>query len=396
MRGEVENLRGALGYCLDTSGEGRAGLRLAGALYYFWFGGEAREGRYWLERALAAEPGPSRERVPALAAYSRILVLQGLDAEVAAPAAECVELARRFGEPFYEFDALHVLGLSIVLCNRPEAALPLLEQSVELASRLGEAYPAAMAFAKLHLASALLFSGDPAQAAELAAESAAICRAHGDRWYLGFVLGMSVTAALALGDVARAAGYARESLQIGRVLRDPQVALATLEYLARVVATERDHPRAARLLGAAARGWHDIGGSPMVGPWAQYHQQCEADTREALGAATYDVEFDRGCELTLDDAVAYALGERPGPDRGTAERGAAEHGASDRRSDLPRLTRREREIAELVAQGLSNRQIAERLVISTRTAETHVENVLSKLGFTSRTQIATLFVQDDT
>ncbi len=59
------------------------------------------------------------------------------------------------------------------------------------------------------------------------------------------------------------------------------------------------------------------------------------------------------------------------------------------------LTRREREISELVAEGLSNKNIAERLVISTRTAETHVQNVLLKLGFTSRTQIVRLFAAQE-
>jgi len=55
------------------------------------------------------------------------------------------------------------------------------------------------------------------------------------------------------------------------------------------------------------------------------------------------------------------------------------------------LTRREGEISGLVAEGLSNKEIAERLVISPRTVETHVQNVLTKLGFTSRAQIAGLF-----
>jgi DNA-binding NarL/FixJ family response regulator len=61
--------------------------------------------------------------------------------------------------------------------------------------------------------------------------------------------------------------------------------------------------------------------------------------------------------------------------------------AFERRS-LALLTRREREIAGLLAQGLSNREIGERLVISERTARTHVSNLLAKLGFESRTQAA--------
>jgi DNA-binding NarL/FixJ family response regulator len=53
------------------------------------------------------------------------------------------------------------------------------------------------------------------------------------------------------------------------------------------------------------------------------------------------------------------------------------------------LTPREREVVVLIAQGQSNRAIAEALVISEKTAERHVANILSKLGFHSRTQIAT-------
>jgi len=54
----------------------------------------------------------------------------------------------------------------------------------------------------------------------------------------------------------------------------------------------------------------------------------------------------------------------------------------------PALTPREREVAAFVAQGLSNRKIAERLYLSERTVETHVQNILLKLGFSSRTQVA--------
>ncbi len=56
-----------------------------------------------------------------------------------------------------------------------------------------------------------------------------------------------------------------------------------------------------------------------------------------------------------------------------------------------RLTRREREVAALIGEGLSNKQIAARLVISQRTAESHVEHILAKLGLTARTQIASWF-----
>jgi non-specific serine/threonine protein kinase len=86
--------------------------------------------------------------------------------------------------------------------------------------------------------------------------------------------------------------------------------------------------------------------------------------------------FEEGATMRFDDAVAFAAGRRT----------AAV--ATQEAVDVVRLTRRQREIAELVAEGLTNREIAERLVITQRTAEGHVASILGRLGFTSRRQLA--------
>jgi non-specific serine/threonine protein kinase len=80
--------------------------------------------------------------------------------------------------------------------------------------------------------------------------------------------------------------------------------------------------------------------------------------------------------MTYEEALAYAVGEPRQP------------AGSPERDTSARLTRRERQVADLLAQGLSNREIAAALVVSPRTAESHVENILTKLGFANRTQIA--------
>jgi DNA-binding NarL/FixJ family response regulator len=98
--------------------------------------------------------------------------------------------------------------------------------------------------------------------------------------------------------------------------------------------------------------------------------------RDALGDAAYNEAFRHGQELTYDDAIAYALGERREPT------------VPPQRDDSSPLTRRERQIADLVAQGLSNKDTASTLVISQRTAESHVEHILTKLGFTNRAEVA--------
>lgn len=87
--------------------------------------------------------------------------------------------------------------------------------------------------------------------------------------------------------------------------------------------------------------------------------------------------------MTVDDLVVEALGDKP-------EKPAPR---SPDRPGLPSLTKREKEVAELVAQGLSNKEIADRLVISPRTAEAHLEHVLNKLGFNSRVQVAAWVVE---
>ncbi|SMD20675.1 regulatory protein, luxR family [Kibdelosporangium aridum] len=127
------------------------------------------------------------------------------------------------------------------------------------------------------------------------------------------------------------------------------------------------------LLGAVQQLWVSTGGQAQLGSpnWAVPHEVCERQARHVLGDRAFDAAFARGAELGLEEAVGYALGEEPEP---TTEAPAATGTAEGS------LTRRERQVAELVAEGLTNKQIADRLVIAQRTAEGHVERVLAKLG----------------
>ncbi len=111
-----------------------------------------------------------------------------------------------------------------------------------------------------------------------------------------------------------------------------------------------------------------------------HHEECERNTRRALGQRIFEAAHREGGSLNLDAAIAYALGEEP-------ETAPATTGPSTE------LTKRERQVADLVAEGLTNKAIAARLVISQRTAQGHVEHVLAKLGFTSRAQIAAWVVE---
>jgi DNA-binding CsgD family transcriptional regulator len=152
-----------------------------------------------------------------------------------------------------------------------------------------------------------------------------------------------------------------------------------LEALAWIHA--REHPsRSARLLGAADALWTLMATSLEAIPGLfPLRQDSEKSAREALRSELFTVSYAEGAGMDLDSAIAYALEEKAPPDR-TAD--------PEPRSGPAGLTKRENQVAELLASGLTNQEIASRLVISKRTVEGHVEHILVKLGFTSRPQVA--------
>jgi non-specific serine/threonine protein kinase len=149
------------------------------------------------------------------------------------------------------------------------------------------------------------------------------------------------------------------------------------EALAWISMLGGEFARASRLMGGAQRLFEETG-TLVYPPWDQYHDACTRQGRARLGDAGFDRLFQAGRQASTETLVSLALQEQ-------AERVPRPRAE---RAGITALTRREQEIAGLVAQGLSNRDIASTLVISQRTAETHVEHILTKLGFTSRAQIA--------
>jgi predicted ATPase/DNA-binding CsgD family transcriptional regulator len=377
MRAELANLRAALDWCLRTPGESRAGLQLVGALHYLWYAcGHAREGGLWLERMLAAEPNSSLYRMRARGAHLRLLLLQGEHGVAADLARQYLQRNTGFEDAAWMSDALIVLGYDRLYANDTATGIRLLKEAVSRAVDLGAVHPQ-VAYANVALALGYLTQGDRVKASDLLAEGRAICRAYGDQWYLSQILMVSAQYA---ANLTEAAAYARESLTLQRSLNDILGALGVLEVMAPIASADHDHRRAARLLGAADQLRHMIGGSPYDAQRLAWRQQTTAAARSALGDTAFDAEHHHGQGLTVDEAISYALGERKTPETAKA--------LVVGETTAVILTRREREITELVARGLSNRQIAERLVISQRTAESHVGNILDKLGFTSRSQIA--------
>jgi DNA-binding CsgD family transcriptional regulator len=154
-----------------------------------------------------------------------------------------------------------------------------------------------------------------------------------------------------------------------------------VEALAWIAASGRQYERAAVLLGAAAGLWQSMG-TTLDGnqPMAGHQRDCERQARQALGEAAFQAAYHRGLELPAADVLAYALQQQPEKPPKKPPAPAVPDGAP--------LTPRELQVARLIAGGCSNKEIAAELVISQRTAEGHVERILTKLGFTSRAQVA--------
>jgi ATP/maltotriose-dependent transcriptional regulator MalT len=167
--------------------------------------------------------------------------------------------------------------------------------------------------------------------------------------------------------------YLRESLALLRPLRDIRCTPLSLEGLACITVGPGWAERAARLLGAA-RAMQAQTGTPSPPSTASDYARTVADARRMLGDEQFEAAWTAGAAMSLDEAVEYALAETAEP----IIRRAA--GPAD---DVP-LSRREREVVALIAEGLSNRQIAERLVLSVRTVERHIENVYNRLGISGK------------
>jgi DNA-binding CsgD family transcriptional regulator len=252
---------------------------------------------------------------------------------------------------------------------------------------------------RVELACTLVCRGRAAEAVPLCAEAVALCEAHGEQWARSWALRTLALAHWAMGEYAPAAEQARACLRLPYTGRQRQSLARTLDLLGAAEALAGEAERAGVLRGAVDRIWHDIGGNPMEYRRPGRLRAPERHARLALGDHAYERAHRRGAALTPDEAVAYALRETSGEAAGeTPESTPNPPEPTPAPAPVPApvleevaLTPREAQVAALVAEGRTNRQIADTLVIAQRTAEGHVERILAKLGFHSRSQVAAWF-----
>ncbi len=301
-----------------------------------------------------------------------MLLSQGNALRAAPLVEEARELALRLGD---EAEAAHTYfgrGGALLISGDYTRARAVYEEALSRPPREGESM-SLVGFKYVELAHVLAIQGEFDRAMALCEEFRQVCLTYGEQWIHSYLLRILAFAEWAKGDQTSARVHARECLRLKRAVGDVFGTGMTLELLAAVHARDGEGRPAAVLLGAAKRIWQDahvaLDRTPSHGP---VRTEAEEGARALLGGG-FKSAYQEGLDLTSDHAVAYALGERESAARPVL--------------DSP-LTRRETEVAELLAEGLTNQQIADRLVVALRTAEGHVERILSKLGFTSRSQVA--------
>ncbi|MBP2328610.1 non-specific serine/threonine protein kinase [Kibdelosporangium banguiense] len=384
-RREHANLRLALEFCLSTPGESQAGLRLAAALHFYWHCGHVAEGRHWLDRALTLDAQPGRVRATALWGNANLALLQGDLSAATAMAEQCRGWAQLHGDQTVLAYALFIQGAVARFRGDFRRARALLEDALGRFEALSE-LNSMVIITYVTLSATAVFQGDLARAITLSQHARALCERHGEQWALGYVLDALAFAEWTRGELALASTHNKDSLRVMRIFDDTFGTVLTVEQQAWLAGTAGEDERAAVLLGVTQQLWSLVGGQPLFGSSDHLaaHETCEQQARRALGDRAFRAAFGRGADLDLDLGIAYALGEKPAP--------ATPAATTTDTAGTP-LTRREQQVAELVAEGLSNKDIAARLVIAQRTAEGHVERILAKLGFTKRTRLAAWVIE---
>jgi ATP/maltotriose-dependent transcriptional regulator MalT len=341
---------------------------------YYWITHGTTESVRWLDQLLALGEASSRTRMRAYYLRGWLSMLQG-DPVAGRPfIARAIAAARETGQPALLSESLSIAATVENLTGEHEAARRYLEEAEAITPGLDD-FPATIELMESRAIQAI-FDGDLETSRAASLEGARLSREAGDLYQLEAMLRNLGMVGMMSGDLHGANSQFSEALHFARTIDNRLAQYYGLAAAGWYAANTGQTRAAAQLLGAAeALGTQT--GADIMGPLVPLLTQAKESAKGALGSSKFEAEFQAGSRLTRMAALHLALGESD----------QAEVAASDG-AESAALGKRELEVARLVAEGLSNKQIGARLLISETTVATHIRSIMNKLGFNSRAQIA--------
>jgi predicted ATPase/DNA-binding CsgD family transcriptional regulator len=377
---EIENIRAVLHLCL-ARGDFARGLDIAASMGYYWITHGTTESVRWLDQLLAAgQPSPS---TLVRACYLRgfLSLIQG-DAAAARPwIARAVATARTTGQLAQLSESLSMAATTESVDGDLQAARRYLDEAEAITEGLQD-FPATIELVQSRAVYAIC-RGDLETAAAVSMEGLRLSREAGDLYLVESMLRNLGMVGMMTGDLDSAMSRGVEALRVARQIDHRLAQYYGLAGLGWRAANSGQARLAAQLLGAAEVAGTRAG-AEIMGPSLPFWAQAKELALDALGPSKFEAEFTAGKRMSRDAAVRLALGESP---QDEVDAGAV--GASGP------LAKREVEVAKLIAEGLSNKRIGARLFISEATVATHVRNIMNKLGFNSRAQVAGWMVSQE-
>jgi non-specific serine/threonine protein kinase len=379
LAAEAANIRSALEYCLNELGDADAVMEILVQipLGCYWAHGTLGEARHFLDVALAASSGAATVRVRALLLNCILAMVGGEFTRGDQLLAEARDLIDDHSDPVVLAQLHHAAAFAARQPGQLSAAISELEEALAISEGTPDLDSHLDILQSLaYFASA---AGQHERATTCGEEIIALTEPRGESVHRANALMTLGFDAWRQGDPVRAVELQHANLEIRLGLGDRNGTALSLEALAWGVGALGQHKRAAHLLGMAEALWESTGGSiAILAPeLLAQHDNGVAAARAALGDRVYVVAFRRGTQMQPSQALNQ--------DEYTGH--STRSGQADSSRATP-LTAREEQIAVLLAKGLSNKAIAKTLVIAQRTAETHVANILVKLGLNSRGQVA--------
>ena len=415
LEAEHGNLRSALRWSLEQN-EGEAAARIGASIWSFWLlRGYLSEGGQWLDLALAQLRGRTALRAKVLRVTAIIAAHQGDSARATSLVEQSLDVWRTLGDKKgiasallslgggaqyhgdYEQATVHYeeslpllieagdkqgaalvltsLGLTVFYQGNHERARTLYEESLALFREVGDIRGIAAVLTNQGMMS--LEQGDHEHATRLCEESLALRQKVGDKGGSAHTFAILGRVAFAQNNYEQAAACYQESLALRQESGEKDGVAAALEGLAGISAVQGQARRAAKLLGAAETLRESTG--VAVPPMDRaFKERIIATVRAQLGEKAFTAAWAEGRSFTLEQALSYQVPLTP------VKQSPQVHATLSPPTYPNELTAREVEVLRLVAQGLTDTQVAERLVLSPRTVQGHVRSIFNKINVNSR------------